>query len=82
MLAFLAEEQSKLGLWRQYDQTGAAEDDPYFKLGKQFGFADDVARAKGKIADLAFGYSGGEGAFRKFAGEAASSEEANTLKRN
>jgi DNA polymerase bacteriophage-type len=82
VLAFLAEEQSKLDLWRQYDQTGAAEDDPYFKLGKQFGFADDVARAKGKTADLAFGYSGGEGAFRKFAGETASSEEANTLKRN
>jgi DNA polymerase len=51
VLAFLADEQSKLDLWRQYDQNSDAEHDPYFKLGKQFGFAADVARAKGKIAE-------------------------------
>lgn len=80
VLAWLCFEQPKLDLWRQYDYTGAAEDDPYYRLGRQFGFGDDKARTIGKTADLAFGYSGGEGAYRKFAGDAASSEEVNKLK--
>ena len=82
VLAGLAGEKSKLDLWRQYDQTDAETDDVYYKLGKKFGFADDVARKQGKIADLAFGFSGGVGAFRKFAGEGATDEEANKLKRD
>jgi hypothetical protein len=79
--AWLAGEQSKIGLWAKFDETGAAEDEPYYVLGKQFGFAEDCARAKGKTADLAFGYNGGEGAYRKFAGDEASTEEIDRLKR-
>jgi DNA polymerase len=79
--AWLAGEQSKIGLWAKFDKTGAAEDEPYYVLGKQFGFAEDCARAKGKTADLAFGYNGGEGAYRKFAGDEASAEEIGRLKR-
>jgi hypothetical protein len=79
--AWLAGEQSKIRLWTKFDETGAAEDEPYYVLGKQFGFAEDCARAKGKTADLAFGYNGGEGAYRKFAGDEASAEEIDRLKR-
>src|SRR5262249_26226287 len=45
-----------------------------------FGFPDDTARAQGKVADLAFGYNGGRGAYKKFAGDDASGEEADRLK--
>jgi hypothetical protein len=79
--AWLAGEQSKIDLWAKFDETGAAEDEPYYVLGKQFGFAEDTARAKGKTADLAFGYNGGEGAYRKFAGNEACAEEIARLKR-
>ena len=42
VLAYLADEQSKLDLWAKFDQTGAKEDEPYLVLGKQFGFPDPV----------------------------------------
>jgi hypothetical protein len=38
-------------------------DDPYYLLGRACGLAEDIARAKGKICDLAFGYQGGLGAW-------------------
>jgi DNA polymerase len=46
VLAWLAGEQSKLDLWAQYDRSGDPADDPYHKLGRQFGFPDDKARGR------------------------------------
>jgi DNA polymerase len=67
VLAWLAGEATKLAMWSRFDATGDAADDPYFILGRQLGFAPDIARALGKIADLAFGYGGGVAAFKNFA---------------
>jgi DNA polymerase len=81
VLAFLAGEKSKLNLWAKFDQTGDPKDEPYFVTGKGFGFDDGSARAPGKTADLAFGYVGGVGAWRKFAGDEMPDEEVERLKR-
>jgi DNA polymerase len=64
-IAWLAGETSKLDMWRKFFAT--KEDDPYFLIGKMLGVPDEDARAIGKVADLAFGYAGGIGAWRKFA---------------
>jgi DNA polymerase len=65
VLAWLADERDKLAQWETYDKTGAAEDDPYFQLGKSFGLPDESARKIGKVMDLAFGFQGGANAARK-----------------
>jgi DNA polymerase bacteriophage-type len=75
LTAWLAGEQSKIGQWAEFDQTGKPEDEPYYVLGKLCGFEEGQARALGKTADLAFGYGGGEGAWRKLAPE----DDASTL---
>jgi RecA-family ATPase len=41
----------------------------HYIFGKRCGFSDEQARAPGKTADLAFGYMGGEGAWRRLAPE-------------
>jgi DNA polymerase len=64
VLAWLAGQTDKLELWANFDRTGALEDDPYYRLGIKYGFPPEQARALGKICDLAFGYMGGEGAWR------------------
>jgi hypothetical protein len=81
VLAFLAGEQTKLDMWAKFDQTGAAEDEPYFLFGKSYGFPDDAARSPGKTSDLAFGYMGGIGAWRKFAGDEMPDEQVDRIKR-
>jgi DNA polymerase len=72
VLAWLAGEQSKIDAWANYD---AGDDDPYLVLGRQLGFPEDTARATGKIADLAFGYGGGVGAYRAFNPDLATSDD-------
>jgi DNA polymerase len=70
VLAWLAGQTDKLELWVNFDRTGRLEDDVYYRLGLKFGFtsergyASEQTRALGKICDLAFGYMGGEGAWR------------------
>jgi hypothetical protein len=64
VLAWLAGQTDKLELWANFDGTGALEDDPYYRLGIKFGFPPEQARAQGKICDLAYGFMGGEGAWR------------------
>jgi hypothetical protein len=79
-LAWLAGEKWKIDQWAKFDQTGDPKDEPYFVTGKGFGFDDDTARNPGKTGDLAFGYVGGLGAWRKFAGDEMPDAEVERLK--
>jgi CHC2 zinc finger/Toprim domain len=65
--AWVSGQQSKLDQWSKYDRTQAAEDEPYYLLGRAIGFEGKQTRDLGKIADLAFGYQGGAGAWKKLA---------------
>lgn len=67
MLAWLSRQQSKLDQWAKFDLTGNPEDEPYLILGLACGLPREQARDKGKVCDLAFGYMGAIGAYRKFA---------------
>jgi DNA polymerase len=67
--AWIAGERDKLAQWAKFDQTGDPRDEPYFVLGSLLGFPKETARTYGKIADLAFGYGGGIGAYKNFASE-------------
>jgi DNA polymerase len=66
--AWLSGQQSKLDQWAKFDSTKNPEDEPYYVLGKRLGLPSEQARGIGKTADLAFGYMGGKGAWRKLAG--------------
>jgi DNA polymerase len=76
-LATIAGERWKIEAWAKFFRTRDPHDDPYFIIGKLLGFADDVARDYGKIADLAFGFGGSVGAWRRFAppGDTTSDEQ-------
>jgi DNA polymerase len=76
LAAWLAGEQWKIDAWEKFDQTQNPEDEPYYILGRKFGFHPGVAREPGKLADLAFGYGGGLGAWRKLASKGDTSTEA------
>jgi DNA polymerase bacteriophage-type len=75
VLAWLAGEKSKLGQWAKFDETGAPEDEPYLILGQCFGFAPDQARSPGKTGDLAFGFAGSVGAYRRFSPDDPATDE-------
>jgi DNA polymerase bacteriophage-type len=63
VLAWLAGELSEITQWAKFDETGVAEDEPYFITGMAMG----LGRDQGKTCTLAFGYIGGVGAYRKLA---------------
>jgi hypothetical protein len=71
VLAWLAGEDWKLDTYRKYDATGNPEFEPYCVMASQalkrtVTPNDEVGRAFGKVYDLAFGFGGGIGAWRKF----------------
>jgi DNA polymerase len=67
-LAWLCNEQGKLDQWREFDRTGKAEDEPYFKIGiEDLQLDPSIARKAGKTADLAYQYQGSIGAYRRLA---------------
>jgi DNA polymerase len=73
VLAWVAGENWKLDSYRRYDATHDARDEPYCItackiFGKPAGTftRDSPERGVGKTCDLAFGYMGGLGAWRKF----------------
>jgi DNA polymerase len=71
VLAWLAREEWKLDTYRKYDATGNPEFEPYCVMASQalkrtVTPADEAGRAFGKVYDLAFGFGGGVGAWRKF----------------
>jgi DNA polymerase len=76
VLAWIADEPTKLAQWAKFDRTGLPADDPYFISGRSLGFPETEARKFGKIADLAFGYQGGVNAYRAFAPEGDTASEA------
>ena len=71
VLAWIAGETWKLDAYRKFDETGDPEFEPYCQtasriLQRAVTPADEADRAIGKTCDLAFGYGGGLGAFRRF----------------
>jgi DNA polymerase len=73
VLAWIAGEDWKLNSYRRYDATRDQRDEPYCATAcRIFGVPpgtytkDSPERAVGKTCDLAFGYMGGLGAWRKF----------------
>jgi len=67
-LAWITNETSKLDQWRNFDRTGREEDEPYYIFGTTgLNLDKGIARKYGKTGDLAFGYQGVVGAWRKMA---------------
>jgi DNA polymerase len=71
VLAWLTGEEWKLDTYRQYDATGNPEFEPYCVMASQalkrtVTPDDEIGRTFGKTYDLAFGFGGGRGAWRKF----------------
>jgi len=70
-LAWLANEPWKLEAYRKYDETGDPKYEPYCVMASQalrrrVTPDDEAGRNFGKTYDLAFGFGGGGGAWRKF----------------
>jgi RecA-family ATPase len=65
--AYLSGQQSKVDAWALFDSTKDKKLEPYYQIGKRLGQSEETARSIGKTADLAFGYSGGVGAWRRLA---------------
>jgi DNA polymerase len=73
VLAWVAGEEWKLDSYRLFDATHDPRDEPYcitackiFNKPNGTYTKDDPERGIGKVADLALGYNGGLGAWRKF----------------
>jgi len=67
-LAWLCNESTKLEAWREFDRTGDPQREPYHRFATEdLKLTGDKARGTGKTADLAFGYQGGVGAWRRLA---------------
>src|SRR5262249_13156025 len=71
VLAGLAGEDWKLDAYRKYDETGDPRFEPYCVMASQalkrkVTPDDESGRGFGKTYDLAFGFGGGVGAWRKF----------------
>ena len=75
VIAWMSGQKSKLDMWARFDQTGDPKDEPYYLIGQMMGVPEEKARTTGKIADLAFGYQGGIGAWRKLAPDDPASDE-------
>jgi DNA polymerase len=67
-LAWLCNEHTKLEEWREFDRSGDPQREPYYRFGtEELRLDNDAARKVGKVADLAFGYQGALGAWRRMA---------------
>src|SRR5262249_41393291 len=85
ILAWIAAENWKLDSYRRFDATHDPRDEPYCVtackiFGKPNGTytKDDPERNVGKTCDLAFGYAGGLGAWRKFEPDRFTDDEVKT----
>jgi DNA polymerase len=80
VLAWLADDKKKLATYRAFDETGNPELEPYCVtasniLGRKVTPADEEGRGIGKTADLALGFGGSVGAWRKLAPNDTRSDE-------
>jgi len=67
-LAWLCDQTDKLDAWREFDRTGNPAREPYYQFGvEDLHLAPESARGPGKTSDLAFGYEGSLGAWRRLA---------------
>jgi hypothetical protein len=73
--ALVSGQTSKLEQWAKFDAAGDPKIEPYYLIGRACGLPEEIARDKGKIADLAFGYQGGVGAWNNLAPEDDASSE-------
>jgi DNA polymerase len=87
VLAWVAGEEWKLDSYRRFDATRDLRDEPYCATAcRIFGVPagsytkDSPERNIGKTCDLAFGYAGGLGAWRKFQPDQFSDQEVETFK--
>jgi hypothetical protein len=65
-LAWLCNESTKLEAWREFDHTGDPQREPYYRFATEdLKLTGAEARGTGKTADLAFGYQGSLGAWRR-----------------
>ena len=81
LTAWLSGQQSKVNAWALYDSTKHKKLEPYYLIGKKLGQPEETARSIGKTADLAFGFSGGVGAWRRLAqGSTLSDSEIEALR--
>src|SRR5262249_2213449 len=72
--AYISGQQSKVDAWGLFDKTKDKKLEPYYQIGKKLGQPEETARSIGKTADLAFGYSGGVGAWRRLASDSKLSD--------
>ena len=86
VLAWVAGENWKLDSYRRFDATHDPRDEPYcvtackiFSKPNGTYTKDDPERNVGKTCDLAFGYAGGLGAWRKFKPDRFSDDEVKTF---
>jgi hypothetical protein len=80
VLAWLAGEKWKIDAYRQFDESGDPALEPYCQiaskiLGRTVTPDDTEGRDLGKVADLAGGFGGSVGAWRKFAPKDTRSDE-------
>jgi DNA polymerase len=71
VLAWIANETWKLEAYRKFDISQDSQDEPYCQIAvrvlkRPIESIDEAAREIGKTCDLAFGFGGGVGAWRKF----------------
>ena len=86
-LAWTAREEWKLESYRRFDETHDPRDEPYcitackiFRVPDGSFMKESPERGVGKICDLAFGYMGALGAWRKFEPEKFTDEEVEKFK--
>jgi DNA polymerase len=70
VLCWLSGENWKVENYREFDRTGDPDLEPYCQtasrmLGRRVTPTDEAGRTMGKVADLALGFGGGVGAWRK-----------------
>jgi DNA polymerase bacteriophage-type len=88
VLAWVAGEAWKLDSYRRFDATGDPRDEPYcitackiFRVPDGSFDKNSPQRSVGKVADLAYGYSGGLNAWRKFEPERFTDAEVEQFKK-
>jgi DNA polymerase bacteriophage-type len=65
LTAWVSGQQTKVDEWAKFDRTGDPKDEPYYLNGERMGLAEEDRRGTGKVGDLACGYMGSVGAWRK-----------------